>query len=240
MAMRSREGSVARLAVPLVLVLFGVGCASGAGARPAGDSPRQTERPAAVEPPDGGARAPDPAPQPGTSSSDTRAAVSRTLAESSPGPEDPGGSTEQAPRYITGLRLDSVRAVLADHGLSCSEPSPTADGGPWSCWGTSPDRSVDYSVTVDATDQHRVRHVTALITQFGSADRALADAFLGDLASLAYKGARPDSARRWVRDWLVAADATPDQSRLGHAVLSLQGTLESCSLDIAALDAPSD
>lgn len=240
--MRSgEEGPVARLAVMLAVVLVAAGCAWGTGARPASHAPRDTERPAAVEPPAGGAREPDPAPEPSASGSDTGTASSAPRpARSSPGRGHPATSGELTPHYITGLRLDAVKVVLERHGVSCLEASPTDAGKPWSCWGTSPDGSVDYSVTVDATDEHRVRHITALITQFGSADQALAEAFLGDLAALAYKGARPDGARGWVRDWLAGRDATPDQVTLGHAALALQGTVESCSLDIAALGAPSE
>jgi len=228
MAIPTGRWGAVLVALSVALLAGGCGGASGGPderASAAAAAPNAAPGKPATE----GVRLPRPAPEPGTSPAGV---ATDEGASHGAGVTDPG-----APRYITGLGLTGVQQTLERAGLECSQTDASELGEEWSCWATSEDGTVDYSVVIDATDEHRVRHLTALVTQFGTPDAALAGAFLGGLAATSYRGARPDEARAWVAGWLAGEEGVPSDVTIGHAALSLAGTLESCSLDIAAPDA---
>jgi hypothetical protein len=98
---------------------------------------------------------------------------------------------------------------------------------------------VGYDVTVDGADENRIAIVTALVTHHAEPDAALTARFLGDVASLPWKGSEPGAARSWVDASLPGAVAGEVTTRIGHAMLILGGSEESVTLDVAALAAAS-
>ena len=216
------------------VALLASGCEALSGSPDAPTSAPRASRANGQKPAIGGVRVPRPAPAPSS-----HAAGSAGVPTASGGPAPSrraGASGVEAPRYITGLRLTALRQTLEGSGLECSQTDASDLGDEWSCWATSDDGSVDYSVVIDAVDEHRVRHLTALVTQFGSPDPAIVAEFLGDLAAMPYRGARPAEARAWAAAWLAGEEGVPADVAIGHAALSLSGTLQSCSLDMAALE----
>jgi hypothetical protein len=227
------RGSSAAAAAALSIALC-VGCA-------AGDEVGEPMTDGSVAPLDDGQGQPRPAPPP-TEGSPPSADVGSRITDRSMGPGPtalPGASHPTSgraelplPRYVTGLRLAVIVEVLERHGLACEPPDGTVGDVEWSCAGVDLDRDVTWNVVIDGADTSRITHVTALISQFGAPDLELAAAFLGDIVAVDYRGARPARARDWVRLWLNGSG--PDEVTAGDAVFVLQGTLESCSLDIVA------
>jgi hypothetical protein len=143
------------------------------------------------------------------------------------------GAQQLVSRYVTGLGMAAIGEVMTRYGVTCDPPAGEPGDVQWSCSGADAAHDVEYSVSIDGADANRIRHVTALVTQFGQPDLEVAAAFLGDIAALHYRGADPARARDWVRAWLNGA-AARDEVTVGDAALALQGTLESCSLDLVA------
>ena len=220
----------APLVVGLTSIAVMVACSAGPG---------QSDGDAQQDAPDGRARAttdglPRPAPPPSGGVTrlqlDGRSFTPRSGA--SPRGEETGAQ-QLASRYVTGLGMAALGDVMTRYGVACDRPAGEPGDVQWSCSGADAAHDVEYSVSIDGADENRIRHVTGLVTQFGVPDVEVAAAFLGDVASLDYRGADPARARDWVRAWLNGA-AARDEVTMGDAALVLQGTLESCSLDLVA------
>jgi hypothetical protein len=152
-------------------------------------------------------------------------------------PRDSGSEPAGTPStagYITGLTLANIERVLERHGVACVELEPATGLLSWRCSGVTGDGQVGYDVTVDGADQNRISMVTALVTHYARPDRARSERFLRDLATLPWKGSRPESARSWVAASLPGAAPVVVETRIGHAQLIIGGSEESVTLDIAA------
>jgi hypothetical protein len=145
------------------------------------------------------------------------------LAESDP-------STLRAPAAsIAGLTAADVTARLEPHGFRCRAAERSDAGGYWTCRASASDGLTHYEVEVVGESATQIRAVSATIFQprsVPSEQRAVE--FLVVVGTLAYQGAEPARARRWIEDHV----ATGGVLTVGAADLSLLGGPRARSLKL--------
>src|SRR5919112_5751369 len=107
---------------------------------------------------------------------------------------------EPAPKNIPGLTPQHVYLNLENEGFKCNEPELMGPDNEvrWTC--EKKEAKGEYLVEINSSDANSVRLVEACVISY---DRARADAlaqdFLGYVATTPYEGAQPEEAEVWVK-----------------------------------------
>jgi hypothetical protein len=119
--------------------------------------------------------------------------------DNKPSQEQQQQKPEPASRNIPGLTPQDVYLNLENKGFKCSEPELMGPDNEvrWTC--EKKEANSEYLVEIDSSDANSVRLVEAWVV---SSDPARADAlaqdFLGYVATVPYEGAQPEEAKAWV------------------------------------------
>jgi hypothetical protein len=173
------------LAATLAMAILMVGCGEkGAGQGSGHESdaeprPRQTKQ--------------EQKPEPETVKDEVAKKPSQEEQEQKPEPEP-------APRNIPGLTPQEVYLNLENRGFKCSEPELMGPDNQvrWTC--EKQEANGEYLVEINSSDANSVRLVEAtVITSDPAHADALAQDFLGYVATIPYEGAHPEEAKAWVK-----------------------------------------
>jgi len=171
------------LAATLAMAIVMVGCGEkGAGQGSGHESdaeprPRQTKQ--------------EQKPQPETVKDEVAKKPSQEEQKPEPGP---------APRNIPGLTPQEVYLNLEIRDFKCSEPELMGPDNQvrWTC--EKQEANGEYLVEINSSDANSVRLVEAtVITSDPAHADALAQDFLGYVATIPYEGAHPEEAKAWVK-----------------------------------------
>jgi hypothetical protein len=171
------------LAATLAMAIIMVGCGEkGAGQGSGHESdaeprPRQTKQ--------------EQKPQPETVKDEVAKKPSQEEQKPEPGP---------APRNIPGLTPQEVYLNLENRDFKCSEPELMGPDNQvrWTC--EKQEANGEYLVEINSSDANSVRLVEAtVITSDPAHADALAQDFLGYVATIPYEGAHPEEAKAWVK-----------------------------------------
>jgi hypothetical protein len=171
------------LAATLAMAIIMVGCGEkGAGQGSGHESdaeprPRQTKQ--------------EQKPQPETVKDEVAKKPSQEEQKPEPGP---------APRNIPGLTPQEVYLNLENRDFKCSEPELMGPDNQvrWTC--EKQKANGEYLVEINSSDANSVRLVEAtVITSDPAHADALAQDFLGYVATIPYEGAHPEEAKAWVK-----------------------------------------
>jgi hypothetical protein len=116
-----------------------------------------------------------------------------------PSQEQQKPEPQPASRNIPGLTPQDVYLNLEDRGFECSEPELMGPENEvrWTC-----EKQVakgEYLAEIHSSDANSVRLLQAEVTSFEPARAdALAQDFLGYMATVPYEGAQPEEAKAWV------------------------------------------
>ena len=171
------------LAATLAMAIIMVGCGEkGAGQGSGHESdaeprPRQTKQ--------------EQKPEPETVKDEVAKKPSQEEQKPEPGP---------APRNIPGLTPQEVYLNLENRDFKCSEPELMGPDNQvrWTC--EKQEANGEYLVEINSSDANSVRLVEAtVITSDPAHADALAQDFLGYVATIPYEGAHPEEAKAWVK-----------------------------------------
>ena len=116
-----------------------------------------------------------------------------------PSQEQQQQKPEPASRNIPGLTPQDVYLNLENRGFKCSEPKLMGPDNEvrWTC--EKQEANGEYLVEINSSDANSVRLVEAwVISDDPARADALAQDFLGYVATVSYEGAQPDEAKAWV------------------------------------------
>jgi hypothetical protein len=171
------------LAATLAMAIIMVGCGEkGAGQGSGHESdaeprPRQTKQ--------------EQKPEPETVKDEVAKKPSQEEQKPEPGP---------APRNIPGLTPQEVYLNLENRDFKCSEPELMGPDNQvrWTC--EKKEANSEYLVEIDSSDANSVRLIEAwVISNEPARADALAQDFLGYVATVPYEGAQPEEAKAWVK-----------------------------------------
>jgi hypothetical protein len=107
---------------------------------------------------------------------------------------------EPAPRNIPGLTPQDVYLNLENRDFKCSEPELMGPDNQvrWTC--EKQEANGEYLVEINSSDANSVRLLEARVISSDPAHAdALAQDFLGYVATIPYEGAHPEEAKAWVK-----------------------------------------
>ena len=131
---------------------------------------------------------------------------------------------EPTPSNIPGLTPQDVYLNLENRGFKCSEPELMRPDNEvrWTC--EKKEANGEYLVEINSSDANSVRLVEAWVISY---DRARADAlaqdFLGYVATTPYEGAQPEEAKVWVKQ-SVGSKASAEFGGVSYTLGSKAGT----------------
>jgi hypothetical protein len=117
-----------------------------------------------------------------------------------PSQEEQKPEPGSAPRNIPGLTPQEVYLNLENRDFKCSEPELMGPDNQvrWTC--EKQEANGEYLVEINSSDANSVRLVEAtVITSDPAHADALAQDFLGYVATIPYEGAHPEEAKAWVK-----------------------------------------
>jgi hypothetical protein len=117
-----------------------------------------------------------------------------------PSQEQQKPEPEPAPRNIPGLTPQDVYLNLENRDFKCSEPELMGRNNQvrWTC--EKQEANGEYLVEINSSDANSVRLVEARVISSDPAHAdALAQDFLGYVATIPYEGAHPEEAKAWVK-----------------------------------------
>jgi hypothetical protein len=117
-----------------------------------------------------------------------------------PSQEQQKPEPEPAPRNIPGLTPQDVYLNLENRDFKCSEPELMGCNNQvrWTC--EKQEANGEYLVEINSSDANSVRLVEARVISSDPAHAdALAQDFLGYVATIPYEGAHPEEAKAWVK-----------------------------------------
>jgi hypothetical protein len=131
---------------------------------------------------------------------------------------------EPAPKNIPGLTPQHVYLNLENEGFKCNEPELMGPDNEvrWTC--EKKEANGEYLVEINSSDANSVRLLEAWVISY---DRARADAlaqdFLGYVATTPYEGAQPEEAKVWVKQ-SVGSKASAEFGGVSYTLGSKAGT----------------
>jgi hypothetical protein len=135
-----------------------------------------------------------------------------------PSQEEQKPEPEPAPRNIPGLTPQEVYLNLENRDFKCSEPELMGPDNQvrWTC--EKQEANGEYLVEINSSDANSVRLVEAtVITSDPAHADALAQDFLGYVATIPYEGAHPEEAKAWVKQ-NVGSKASADVGGVSYTL----------------------
>jgi len=171
------------LAATLAMAIIMVGCGEKGAGQGSGHVSDAEPRPRQIKQ--------EQKPQPETVKDEVAKKPSQEEQKPEPGP---------APRNIPGLTPQEVYLNLEIRDFKCSEPELMGPDNQvrWTC--EKQEANSEYLVEINSSDANSVRLVEAtVITSDPAHADAVAQDFLGYVATIPYEGAHPEEAKAWVK-----------------------------------------